>query len=126
MKRLWIGLCVLALLLAAGLGVTYFMEQAHRPISQHLAQASQTALAGDWAQALALSDQARAQWESCCDFTAAFVDHSVLETADSLFAEIQVYAAAEDPMSFAATCAHLSRLISAIAESHLPKWQNLL
>lgn len=126
MKRFWIGICVLAVLLALGSGVTYFMETAHRPISHDLIQAAEAALAGDWDQALALSQNARQQWDICSDFTAAFADHSVLEEADALFAEIGVYAAAEDPVSFAAVCAQLSQLTKAIAESHWPKWQNLL
>lgn len=126
MKRFWIGLIVLAVLLIMGSGVTWFIETSHKPISQHLALAAQAALAGNWEQALALFEQVQQHWERCSDFTAAFADHSVLEEVDALLAEIGVYAHAKDPVSFAAACAHLSQLAKAIAESHLPKWQNLL
>ena len=126
MKRFWIGLGILFLLLGAGFGITHYVEQAHRPISDALAQASHAALAGNWAQAARHSTQAKQQWESCRDLAAAFADHSVLELAESLFAEVDIYAETGDIPSFAATCAHLSRLVNAIAESHLPKWQNLL
>lgn len=126
MKRFWIGICVLTLLLILGSGVTYFIENAHRPISQDLSQAAQAALAGDWDQARFLSGQARQQWDACSDFTAAFADHSALEEADALFARIDIYAAVQDPMLFAAACAQLSELTKAIAESHLPKWENFL
>lgn len=126
MNRFWIGLGVLAFLLALGLGITFFMERTHGPISQTLEQASQAALSDDWAQALRLSQQARQQWDACSDFTAAFIDHSMLELAESLFAEVQVYGETGDSHAFAATCAHLSRLTHAIAQSHLPKWQNIL
>ncbi len=126
MKRFWIGITVLAVLLAVGLGITLFISDSHEPISLSLAQAAQKAEAADWAQAAALAKQAMAAWMQCRDFTAAFADHTVLEEIDAIFAEIDVYAAMEDRISFAAACAHLSELTKAVAESHLPKWQNLL
>ena len=126
MKRFWIGLCVLTLLLTLGLGVAAFMEWAHRPISRQLEQASQAALQGDWEAGVRYAGEAQARWDAWGDFTAAFADHTVLEEAEGLFAQIRVYADAGDPVSFAAACAHLSRLTKAIAESHWPKWQNLL
>lgn len=126
MKRLWLGICVLALLLASGFAVTCFMERCHDPISRELAQAARAALAEDWDGALTAESAARAQWGRCRDFTAAFCDHSVLEEMDGLFAQAEVYAAGRDPLSFAATCAYLSSLADAVARSHLPNWQNLL
>ena len=126
MKRLWIGICVLSVLLAAGFTVTHFMERCHTPISQNMATAAQAALAGDWAMAVQSAEDAKAQWQRCRDFTAAFSDHSVLEEMEGLFAHAEVYANGKDALSFAATCAYLSRLAEAVAQSHLPKWQNLL
>ena len=125
MKRFWIGICVLAILLAAGLGNTYLMMQAHDPISRQLAQAAEAATAGNWDQATALFLDAQSQWDSWIDLAAAFTDHNMLETADGLFAELRVYEKTDEPQVCAAGCAQLSRLIRAIAESHLPSWQNL-
>lgn len=126
MKRFWIGLCVLALLLATGLWSTNRMVQAHAPISDALAQASQAALTGNWKQATVFLDTARRQWENWVDFSAAFTDHSMLENAEGLFAELGVYEKSNNLLPFAAGCVQLSQLIRAIAESHLPNWQNLL
>lgn len=126
MKRFWIGLSVLAVLLATSIGVTVFIQRSHSPIYEDLALAAQAALAGDWNSAPEIAARARQRWDSCNRLTAAFIDHSILEEAEALFAEIDTYAAAQDPVSFAAACAHLSRLAKAIAESHLPIWQNLL
>lgn len=126
MKRFWIGICVLAVLLAAGIAVTYVMERCHEPISRELDAASQAVLAGDWNRAVGSAEAAFEKWQRCRDFTAAFADHSVLEEVECLFAQIQVFAAGRDTLSFAAACAHLSRLTDAVAQSHLPKWQNLL
>lgn len=126
MKRFWIGITVLAVLLASGSAVSFFMERYHRPISHELAQAAQAAAGGRLERAAALAKNAHTRWLRCRDFTAAFADHTVLEEMDALFAEIDVYAAARDSISFAAACAHLSELAQAVSESHLPKWQNLL
>lgn len=126
MKRFWIGITVLAVLLASGWAVAFFMERCHTPISKELAQASQIAVSGQLKQAAKIADNAKTQWLSCRDFTAAFADHDVLEEMDALFAEIDVYAVTGNSISFSAACAHLSELAKAVAESHHPKWQNLL
>ncbi len=126
MKRFWIGILVLSLLLVSGWAVAFFIERCHEPISRDLAQAAQIASDGQLEQAIRLAEHAHAEWLRCRDFTAAFADHSVLEQIDAIFAEIQVYAAAEDSLSFSAACAHLAELSKAVAESHCPKWQNLL
>lgn len=126
MKRFWIGITVLAVLMALGSTVAFFMGRCHAPISSDLAQAAQAAMGGELEQATRLAENAHAEWLSCRDFTAAFADHTVLEEIDALFAEIEIYAAVGDSISFAAACAHLSELANAVAESHHPKWQNLL
>ena len=126
MKRFWIGISVLAVLLASGSTVSFFMEHCHRPISSELAQAAQAAQSDRLDAAAELAQSAHAQWLHCRDFTAAFADHTVLEEIDALFAEIDVYAATGDSIAFSAACAHLSELAKAVAESHHPKWQNLL
>lgn len=126
MKRFWIGFTVLTLLLASGFTVAFFMGRCHTPISSELAQAAQAAVAGDLELGTDRAEVAHAQWLRCRDFTAAFADHAVIEEIDTLFAEIRVYAQARDSTSFAAVCGHLSELAKAVAESHHPKWQNLL
>ena len=126
MKRLWIGILVLSVLLSSGIGVSMLLFRTHRPIAKTLQQASHAAVSGNWQQATTQAQKAQMQWKKCRDLTAAFADHSVLEEVDSLFAQVQIYAAFGDVCSFSAACAHLSRLTQAIAESHLPKWQNFL
>lgn len=126
MKRLWIGIIVLSLLLASGGMVAYFMERCHTPIRHDLEQAAQAATKGRSAEAAQLAQQAKSRWLRCRDFTAAFADHDVLEEIDAIFAEIDVYAKIGDFAAFSAACAHLSELANAVAESHHPKWQNLL
>ena len=126
MKRLWIGILVLSLLLASGSLVAFAMGRCHTPISNSLSLAAQSATKGDLPQGVRHAEAALSQWLHCRDLTAAFADHDVIEEMDALFAEIRIYAEAQDATAFAAVCAHLSELAKAVAESHHPKWQNLL
>ena len=126
MKRLWIGLVVLVLLVCLGLGATLFVQQVHEPISRQLLQASQAALTDDWGQAMVLFQDVKQRWADWNNAAAAFADHNQLEAADGLLTQIQIYAQSRDSTAFAAGCAQLSRLIRTIAESQLPNWQNLL
>lgn len=126
MKRFWIGICVLAVLLTAGWITTAAIARRFTPIAQDLRNASQAASSGDWALAVLLSESAEEKWQLCKDFTAAFADHSVLEEIEAQFSQVRIFRQTGAQLSFTATCAHLSCLADAVAQSHLPKWQNLL
>ena len=126
MKRFWIGICVLLLLLVSGWITTVAIARCYTPISRDLASASQAARDGNWALAVRASEQAEEKWQHCKDFTAAFADHSVLEEMEGQFAQVAVFRQANAQLSFAAACTNLSKLAEAIAQSHLPIWQNLL
>ncbi len=126
MKRFWIGVGVLCMLLALGGGVAWGMEAIHDPLVTQLQQAQAAAAAEDWATATALSQSALQRWQTWHRFTAAFADHAPMDEIDSLFAELQVYAQARNEDHFAALCAQLAQLAHAMAESHSPNWWNLL
>ena len=49
-----------------------------------------------------------------------------MDDVDTLFAEMQVYAQAEEIPHFAACCGQLSRLVLAMAQAHSPTWWNFL
>lgn len=126
MKRLWIGILVLSVLCASGSLVAFAMGRCHSPISRDLSLAAHAATEGDLPQGTRYAEKALEQWLRYRDLTAALADHAVIEQIDALFAEIRIYAATQDAAAFAAVCAHLSELTKAVAESHHPKWQNLL
>ncbi len=126
MKRFWIGLCILALLLAGSAAICIGMQRVHTPIAEDLALAADAALSGDWERAEALFRRADARWEKYYRFTAAFADHTPMDEMDTLIEESEIYAAKREQPHFAAACAHLSVLAAAIAESHTLSWWNLL
>lgn len=126
MKRLWIGILILSVLLAGSCSITLAMERVHRPIAETLGQAAQKAAENDWDAALSLLDQANGRWEKYHRFTAAFADHTPMDEMDTLLQELEIYSRERENPHFSATCAHLSFLAAAIADSHTISWWNLL
>ena len=126
MKRLWIGLGVLAVLLAMGLWVSAAMEWTHVVMVQQLQQASRAAMAEDWPAALEAAQQAQGHWNKHRRWIAAFADHTPMDEIEGSFAEMEVYAQDREKQHFAATCARLAQLAEAMGESHAVSWWNLL
>lgn len=126
MKRFWIGLCVMALLLAGGIGVSAGFSIALEPATNSLQQAAQAAAEADWPLAIHCTDQAQQRWQRFWRFTAAFADHSPMDEIDSLFARLEVLGKQKNQEEFAALCAQLSQLTDALAHSHSLHWWTLL
>ena len=122
MKRLPIGIIVLAGLLILGVWIGRTADKVHGNIAQELAAA---AGAESWSQT-APADDARAAWEAHRSLSAAIADHTVLDEIESYFAQLEVYRRHRDLTQFTATCARLSELISALEEGHRLCWENVL
>ncbi len=126
MRRLVLGISILAVLLALSVGISLAMERIHSPVADALEQAAQAALDQDWKKAEALAKDARARWEKYWIFTAAVADHTPMDDTDGLFAELSVYLQDQEMPHFAATARHLSELARAMADSHSVNFWNLL
>lgn len=126
MKRLWIGVGFLAVILVVGIVLTVAFGRIHTPISDDLRQASQQALEQNWEKATALADSARAAWGKYQNFVAAVADHEPLEEMRSLLDQLKVYAQQHRTADFAAMCAQLASMAEAIWESQQVMWWNLL
>lgn len=125
MKKLWVAVAVLAVLLVLGIVSTIVMEQVHGELSEALEQAALLSET-DWETANALADSARAKWEKSSHLIAALADHEPLEELDGLFAELAVYQRHADRRCFAAVCVRIASLAEMLQESHSPYWWNLL
>lgn len=125
-KRFWLGIGILVLFLGTGLGISLGMDTIHGPAEQALEQAAEKALAGQMEEAVALARQAHARWEDNWALTASVADHSPMDEVDALFAEMEVYAQAQEDKHFAACCAQLSKLVESMAAAHRFSWWNLL
>ncbi len=126
MKRLWIGIGFLVLLLTLGVTVGMTLTSLQDSISQTMEEAAQAALAEDFPTAYALADQAQALWQRQRHFAAAFTDHEPLEQMDSYFAELNIYRVKGDAPDFAAICALLAEQSRAVGESHGFSWWSFL
>lgn len=116
MKRFWLGLGVLVVLLAFGCGITAAMHGVCRPLWQQLEQAAEHPESTG-------ADSARAGWKQARHFIAAFTDHEPMEEIDALFEELETYQS--DPTLYARCCARLSACIRAIAEAQAVNWWNI-
>lgn len=126
MNRLWLGIGLMAVLLAAGIWVGSFMDRTTAQISGALESAANTALSGDLQGATALSADAQHRWDNAWHRVAAMADHAPMDEIDSLFAQLAIYADTGTPEEFAGYCRRISRLVLAVGEAHCFSWWNLL
>lgn len=126
MARGWLGAGILLLFLVLGLVVTGAMDKSHLSTGQMLAQAAEQSLEGDLDGATALAMAAKARWERQHQGTATVADHNPMDDVDRLFAQMEVYAKAQEAPHFAACCAELAHLLQATADAHRFSWWNVL
>ena len=124
-KRFYLGLSILAVILAASIGVTLGMRAIHKPVQQMLIQAADTAEA-DWGQSLSLAQKAYDRWQHYYSMTASFADHSPMDDTDTLFQEMLVYGQMEEIPHFIACCRELTVMTEAMYDAHAFSLKNLL
>ncbi len=109
MKRLWVGIILLLILLAGAMAVTVAMDRIYAPMVEALE-------AGD----LEAAEERYGRWR---DLTAAFADHGPMEEMDALFARAEI---CKDDQERKALCAELAQRARAMSNAHSPTWWNLL
>ena len=126
MKRLWLGIAILAVLLLGGIAATAGMNWICDPLTESLDEAAEAVQAGQWEQALGLSETARTRWERWRSISAAITNHEPMEEVDALFRALDIFARQRDVVRFADCCARLTALTAAISESQAIYWWNVL
>lgn len=126
MKRIWIGIGLLAVLLISGIWAAESMERSHLPGAKDLRRAAELVLEEDWSQAEALTGRAREKWEEKWRVTASIADHEPMDEIDGMFAELKTYASIRDEVAYSGTCAHLAELLEAMGHAHTFNWWNFL
>lgn len=109
MKRLWVGIILLLILLAGTMAVTVAMDRIYAPMVEALE-------AGD----LEAAEERYGRWRQ---LTAAFADHGPMEEMDALFARAEI---CKDDQERKALCAELAQRAKAMSNAHSPTWWNLL
>ena len=126
MKRGWIGVGLLTVILILGLLTSTWMGKTHNRIAAELDRAAGFAMAENWDQAAVYAQKAKNHWQQHWHFSAAFADHEPMENIDGMLAQLTALASARDRVTFAALCAQLSRQMEAMGEAHSPNWWNFL
>lgn len=126
MKRFWIGVILLGIMLAGGVAMLLLSHDFYEEFSRKLETAAQAALAQKWSEAENLSQQATRQWHRCHRFWASFTDHEPIEDVQLLFRKLQLYQTARLSVDFADTCHALIQLCNAIDETHSLNWWSVL
>lgn len=125
MKRLWIGVFLLAVLLVLSWIGTGNMVSSSQNISSALEEAAVCALRDNWDRAGKLLREATSLWEEKWPVAAIFADHEPMEQIDGLFSQAEVWSLLREKGAFAAACRELAREIHAIGDAHSLSWQNL-
>lgn len=126
MLRLWIGIGILVILLAMGIGLLWGSGVFFEELSQDLQQAGNFALAGNWQAAGEKVEKSREKWEAYRPFWASFTDHEPVEQMQNLFSQLELYRTRQLEVEFAAVCRNLVHVAEAIDESHSLKWWSVL
>lgn len=126
MRRVIFGVGVLVVLLGLGIFVSFGMNRMQLPLTETLETAADTALNGEFSQAVVLANAAKESWEARWNLTASLADHAPMDEIDGLFAQLEAYASQEEKTHYAACCWELASLIQAVAEAHSLSWWNLL
>ena len=126
MLRLWIGIGILAILLAMGVGLLWGSGVFFEELSQDLQQAGDFALAGNWQAAGEKVEKSREKWEAYRPFWASFTDHEPVEQMQNLFSQLELYRARQLEVEFAAVCRNLVHVAEAIDEAHGLRWWSVL
>ena len=124
MKRLWIGVGFLVVMLAVAIALTVLFDRIHTPLSKDLETAADLAMAQNWEKATALTQRARADWKQYRELIAAVADHEPLEKMEYLLDQLPVYAHTRRTAEFSATCVELAALADAMLESQSLTWWN--
>lgn len=125
MKRLWLGIGVLAALLALGFWTMGYADAHQEKICKGLEEAKQAALEEDWERVRALTARVCRLWEESWDGWSALSDHTELDEIDASFARLEVYCRDHHATDFAAESGALARQVEALGEGHRLNLRNL-
>ena len=126
MNRLWIGVGLLAVLLAASVGMLFVSRDFNKEFTHDLEQAGHSAMAGNWTAAEKQLAKSREKWQTYQRFWASSTDHEPVEQMQNLFSQLELFQARRLEVEFASACRALVNLAEAIDESHGLRWWSVL
>ena len=126
MKRLWLGVGILLVILGLGIFSAAVTEAFQKRVSRELILAAEAAGAGEWDTAQSRYHQAKELWEENRACNAAITDHAPMEEIDRYFSQGSVFLSEGNRKDFRSCCLALSVLVEAVAEAQGLTWWSLL
>ena len=126
MKRLWIGVVLLTVMLATGVAMLLVSRDFYGKFSDTLDQAGEYALAENWVAAGDKLRESQRLWEQYRRFWAASTDHEPVEEVQRLFSQLEVYEKCRQATEFAAICRSIVHRAESIDEAQSLKWWSIL
>ena len=126
MKRGFFGIFLLLLLLFGGLSQGRSARRDLKPIADTMMLAGQAALEENWEQTAALTEKARAAWESCISKFSCLAPQQSVREISALYEEVEIFLKAEEGGHCSAACSMLKNQLLALLEDQALNLQNLL
>ena len=126
MKRLWISVGLLLLLLGGSLFNAWYAKELTDTMGQQLRFAQQMTEMGRWEQALALTQEVYDQWESRHFYLHSTMRHSDTDQILRGFRTVIEYLRLQEPDQYNAANADLITQLELLAEMEQPSVVNVL
>lgn len=126
MRRLWISVGLLLLLLGGSLFNAWYAKELTDTMGEQLRLAQQMTETGRWEQALALTQQVYDQWESRHFYLHSTMRHSDTDQILRGFRTVIEYLRLQEPDQYNAANADLITQLELLAEMEQPSVVNVL
>ena len=126
MNKLWLGLGLLAALLALGLGSLCLLTEHSSRAEAGLALAADAAEAGEMALACEYAAQVCRYWQAAVPAVDAVTSHEETDEIQRCLAELLAEGRSGRREEFLTLCARLRVMTAHLAEMERPRWYNLL
>ena len=126
MARFWISILLLAALVAVGFWGIYALEQHTGVVIREVEQAAVGAAQENWELVRDRLYRARSAWEDRWHLAGSLLPHQVLDEADALLDQMELYLSRQEELSFQIIARRLLSLLRTLAEGQRITWWNLL
>lgn len=126
MKRIWISLSILAVVFAAALANSWYLDNLTEQMAHTLEQAQALAEAENWEGGQKLTEKALEQWEKASDYLYIVVRHSDSDEVAAGFREVQQLLEWKEEAEYTSANARLIEEIRLLADMEQFTLRNLL
>ncbi len=122
MRKLWLGLSILGVLLILCIGELSILNRQNCQITALLEQAFHA----DMEEAETISLRAKQCWEKSVSFIDTVMSHEETDEIRREFSDLLIFAREKSREDYLASCGRLLVMIQHLTEMERPLWQNIL